>query len=272
MILTPENYYSQEADLEYLSVSQYKAFCGTGGRPGCEYHTMKKLVGEWTDPPALPLLVGSYVDSYFEGPESMARFKAENPDIFNSRTGELKAPYRQAEKMIQRVERDALFMDFMSGEKQVIMTGEIAGAKWKIKMDSYIPGAAIVDLKTLKAFRSISTRNSADVWVKDTGYEKFYHYWGYDLQLAVYQEIVRQNTGEKLPCYLAVVTKEDEPDFGVGQLMQKELDDALASITEYRVDRIQMLKAGGITPERCGECDCCRANMVLEGPVWAADW
>lgn len=26
MILTAENYYSQEADMEYMSVSQYKAF------------------------------------------------------------------------------------------------------------------------------------------------------------------------------------------------------------------------------------------------------
>ena len=271
MILTAENYYSQEADLEYLSVSQYKAFCGTGGRPGCEYHTMKKLIGEWTDPPTTPLLVGSYVDSYFEGPESLARFKAENPDIFNSRTGELKAAYKQAEELIAAAERQPVFMDYLSGEKQVIMTGEIAGAKWKIKMDSYIPGAAIVDLKILKAFRSISTRNPADVWVKDTGYEKFYHYWGYDLQLAVYQEIVRQNTGDKLPCYLAPITKETVPDLDILQLRQSELDEALASITEYRVDRIQALKAGEIYPEKCGECDCCRANTVIEGPVWAAD-
>ena len=122
MILTEENYYSQEADMEYLSVSQYKSFCGTGGRPGCEYHTMKKLVGDWTDPPTTALLVGSYVDSYFEGPESLARFKAENPDIFNSRTGELKAAYKQAEELIAAAERQPVFMDYMSGEKQVIMT------------------------------------------------------------------------------------------------------------------------------------------------------
>ena len=272
MILTEENYYSQEADMEYLSVSQYKSFCGTGGRPGCEYHTMKKLVGDWIDPPTTALLVGSYVDSYFEGPESLARFKAENPDIFNRRTGELKAEFKRAEEMIAAAERQPVFMDYMSGEKQVIMTGEIAGAKWKIKIDSFIPGAAIVDLKTCKAFRSISTRNKADVWVPDTGYVKFYQYHGYDIQLAVYQEIVRQNTGDKLPCYLAPITKEAYSDISIGQLRQSELDEALASITEYRVDRIQKLKTGEIYPEKCGECDCCRANMVLEGPVWAADW
>ena len=271
MILTADNYYSQEADMEFLSVSQFKSFCGTGGRPGCEFHAMKKLLGDWTDPPTTALLVGSYVDAYYEGPESMARFKAENPDIF-TKAGELKAAYKGADRMIERTEADPIFSKFMGGEKQVIMTGEIAGAPWKIKMDSYFPGEAIVDLKTLKAFRSISTRNRADVWVKDVGYEKFYHYWGYDLQLAVYQEIVRQNTGKRLPCFLAVITKEAEPDFSVGQLMQKELDDALTEVTSYRVGRILELKGGEEYPDRCEECDCCRATRVLESPVWAADW
>ena len=67
MILTADNYYSQEADMEFLSVSQFKSFSGTGGRPGCEFHAMKKLLGDWTDPPTTALLVGSYVDAYYEG-------------------------------------------------------------------------------------------------------------------------------------------------------------------------------------------------------------
>lgn len=43
MILTSENYYSTEADKEYLSVSQYKNFVGSLGRPGCEAYAMAKL-------------------------------------------------------------------------------------------------------------------------------------------------------------------------------------------------------------------------------------
>ena len=92
MILTADNYYSQEADMEFLSVSQFKSFCGTGGRPGCEFHAMKKLLGDWTDPPTTALLVGSYVDAYYEGPESLARFKAENPDIFTKSRAEVTSP------------------------------------------------------------------------------------------------------------------------------------------------------------------------------------
>ena len=268
MILNDENYYTADADKSYLSVSQYKQFVGTLGKPGCEFHAMERLAGRWKDEKTLPLMVGSYVDSYFEG--SLDRFKAENPDCF-TKGGELKAAYRQAEKMIDRVEKDEFFMQAMSGEKQVIMTGELFGARWKIKMDSYLPGQAIVDLKTVRAFRSFSLTNPADKYVRDYGYVKFYKYWGYDIQGAVYQEIVRQNTGERLPFYLAVISKADEPDYDVGQLTQTELDDAL-SLMEPQVERILAVKRGEEEPTRCGECDCCLHHRRLTGPMLAMDW
>ena len=140
MILTAENYYSKEADREYLSVSQYKNFIGTAGIEGCEARALAKLNGVWTDKKSIALLVGSYVDSHFEG--TLPLFKAQNPEIF-TRQGSLLAEYKRAEEIINRIERDDYFMKFMSGEKQVIMTGEIAGVKWKIKMDSYLPDVCI---------------------------------------------------------------------------------------------------------------------------------
>ena len=268
MIITADNYYSREADREYLSVSQYKDFAGTLGKPGCEFHAMERLAGEWEDEKTLPLMVGSYVDAWFEG--SIDRFKSENPDCF-TKGGDLKAPYRHAEKMIGRVQRDEFFMQAMSGEKQVIMTGELFGAKWKIKIDSFLPGQAIVDLKTVRAFRSFSLTNPADKYVRDLGYVKFYKYWGYDIQGAVYQEIVRQNTGQKLPFYLAVISKADEPDYDVGQLTQRELDDALSTM-ERNVERILAVKRGDEAPMRCNECDCCLRHRRLKGPSLAMDW
>lgn len=137
MQLTSENYYSQEANQEYMSVSGYKDFAGTYGKMPCEFYGMEKLNGRWEDEKSTALLVGSYVDSYFEG--SLEQFKKDNPEIFTQK-GELKANFKQAEEIIARIERDEYFMKYMSGQKQVIMTGELFGAKWKIKMDSYIPG------------------------------------------------------------------------------------------------------------------------------------
>ena len=152
MILTAENYHSQEANREYLSVSQYKDFCGSLGKIPCEAQAMAKLNGEWEMEETTSLLVGSYVDAHFEG--TLDIFRAKHPEIF-TKGGQLKAEYRKAEEIICRVERDEYFMKYMSGQKQVIMTGEIGGAPWKIKIDSYIPDICIVDLKVMKAIRKI---------------------------------------------------------------------------------------------------------------------
>ena len=43
MILTDENYYSQAANMEYMSVSQFKSFCGTYGHMACEARAMAEL-------------------------------------------------------------------------------------------------------------------------------------------------------------------------------------------------------------------------------------
>ena len=203
-VLTADNYYSSEADKRFMSVHQYLDFVGHMGVYGCEARAMAKLNGEWNDETTTAMLVGSYVDSYFEG--TLEKFTEENPDCFTkTKPYGLKAPFKQAEKMIARCEQDPYFMSTLSGEKQVIMTGYLFGCEWKIKMDSYIPGKAIVDLKT-----------SADIhkaWkVQDYGYASFVEYWAYTLQMAVYQKIVEINTGKKLPCYISVVTKEESPE------------------------------------------------------------
>lgn len=169
MKLTEKNYYSQEADREYMSVSQFKDFVGTYGRLGCEFTAMEKLEGKWEEEETTALMVGSYVDAHFEG--TLEKFKAEHPTLFK-RDGGLKADYVKANEIIARIERDEYFMKYMSGQKQVIMTGELFGAKWKIKIDSYIPKVAIVDLKVMSSITELK-------WVKDIGYLDFVRYWGY---------------------------------------------------------------------------------------------
>ena len=78
MILTAENYYSSEADREYLSVSQYKSFCGSLAHDGCEAKAMSQLMENWIEEKSTPVLVGSYVDAYFEG--TLDTFKSQNQD------------------------------------------------------------------------------------------------------------------------------------------------------------------------------------------------
>lgn len=260
MELSAENYYSEEANKEYMSVSVFKDFAGTLGKRGCEFEAMEKLEGRWKPEPTQAMMVGSYVDSYFEG--SLDTFKEENPSIFTQK-GELKAEYRKAENIIKRIERDEYFMKFMSGDKQVIMTGEMFGAKWKIKMDSYIENVAIVDLKTMSSITELK-------WVRDIGYMDFVRYWGYDIQGAVYQEIVRQNTGKKLPFYIAAASKEAEPDIRVIHVTDNFLQEALR-VVEAAMPRILQVKNGEAAPDRCEACDCCKHTRVLKAPISLLD-
>lgn len=97
MILTAENYYSKEADKEFMSVSQYKKFAGCLGRLGCEAKAMAELNGEWEDEKSTSMMVGSYVDAHFDG--TLDLFRAQNPEIF-TKQGALKAEYRRAEEVI----------------------------------------------------------------------------------------------------------------------------------------------------------------------------
>lgn len=256
MILTEENYYSQEANANYMSVSQFKDFNGTYGKLACEFEAIEKMNVRWNPGSSTAMLVGSYVDAYFEG--TLGRFKEEHPDLF-TRSGELKAAFRKAEEIIARVERDEYFMKFMSGEKQKIMTGMIGECEWKIKMDSYLEGIAIVDLKVMSSITDLK-------WVRDLGYLDFVRYWGYDIQGAVYQEIVRQNTGRKLPFYIAAATKENEPDIRIIHVTQNWLDEAL-TLVKSALPRVLRVKNGEVPPDKCDVCDCCRHHRVLKAPI-----
>lgn len=260
MILTAENYFSKEADMEYMSVSQYKKFAGCLGKVGCEAKAMAELNGEWSDEKTTALLVGSYVDAHFEG--TLDLFKAQNPDIF-TKQGSLKAEYRRAEEVINRIERDAYFMEHMKGQKQVIMAFELFGVKWKIKMDSYFPDTLVVDLKIIK---SLGDR----FYSADFGNMDFIRNWGYDIQGAIYQKGVEITTGKKLPFKIAAASKEEFPDIDIIQVEQSLMDEALAEV-EKNLPGILAIKKGDYDPVRCERRDCnyCKHTKILTHSIWS---
>lgn len=264
--LTPENYYSQEANMQYVSVSQYKDFNGTTGNVMLQrLMQMAKLRGEVEEVSTTPLLVGSYVDAYFEG--TLPTFSAQHPEIFSSRgktAGELKSEYKQASIMIDRAVKDPVFMQYMAGDKQVIMTGEIEGVPVKIKIDS-ADGRRITDLKTVKSI-------TETFYAKDLGQRlNFCEWWGYDLQAAVYREIYRQNTGDLLPFYICAVSKDKtdnipHPRIKVIEVPPLMMDEKLAEV-KNNIVKIQRIKDGDIEPLRCEVCDYCADTEILDGPV-----
>ena len=246
MNLTAEDYFSAENQLKYMGASQFKSFLN------CEAAAMAEIRGEYRQEETTALLVGSYVDAYFEG--TLDVFRAKHPDLYK-RDGTLKSDYVQAESIIQRIERDEMFMRYMAGQKQVIMTGEIAGVPFKIKIDSYHPGKAIVDQKIMKDLE--------DIWSPAEGRRvPYWQNWGYDWQGCIYREIVRQNTGNTLPFMIAAATKQKVARLQIGQIVTERLDYCL-DIVKHEAPRFAAMKRGEIEAERCEQCDYCAETAVL---------
>ena len=248
--LTSTNYHTTRANKDYWSVSLFKAF------DRCETCGLAMVRGEYEQEKTASLLVGSYVDSYVAGEYN--EFVTEHPEIFNSRTGELKSDYRKADELIRIIENQPLMVDYLTGEKQVIMSAELFDVPWKIKIDVH-GGNRIVDLKVVKDFEPMYKDGLGRVsWVE---------YWGYDIQGAIYQRIEQIASGrtEPLPFYLVAVTKEKIPNFDVIQIPQHYLDTAL-KVVEAKIDRFDLIKSGDISPVRCGKCDYCKLTKRLTTP------
>ena len=68
MILTSDNYYSLEADREYMSCSQYQDFLS------CEARAMAKIDGRFIPEPSEAFVVGNYFHTAMESPEAYDEF------------------------------------------------------------------------------------------------------------------------------------------------------------------------------------------------------
>ena len=252
MQLTKDNYYSREANNYYMSVSQYKSFLK------CEAATMAELRGTYERPSSNALKFGSYVHSWLDG--TLEQFKEENPSLFSSRgasRGQLKSEYQLADQMIKALENDKMCMFALDGEKEVIFTGELYGAPWKIRMDVYNPSAGrFADLKTVKGIYEKYWHNGA--------YASFMEAYGYITQLAVYSEIEAQNRGgDWLESYIVAVSKQDPPDKAIIVVDQDRLILELGEV-ELNMHRINLVKKGLEQPSECGTCDYCRRNKKIK--------
>ena len=231
-MLTDELYF---ADTEHMSVSRFKKF------DRCEVDGMTDF-GEPSD----AMMVGSYVDHYISG--TLEQFKIDNPSLFSTRNpnkGELKAPYRQAEEICKFIDDDVNLTQFMQGDKQTVMTGEIGGVPFKGKFDIYAKGITINDLKIMA---SITDRKG--------NYYDFITAWGYDYQASLYQELSFQNTGEKLPFFVCVVTKEEPFNSAIIQVDQVTMDIKLQEVTE-KIQHYYNVWKGIEEPIGCGICKSC---------------
>lgn len=251
MILNNDNYYSTDANKEYWSVSQFKAF------DKCEACGLAESRGLYERPESDALLIGSYVDAYFS--DELQKFEEQRGSQMFKKNGEILAKFEHANDMINRIEQDPIMLEYLTGEKQTIMSAKLFGdTEWKIKMDVY-DERRIVDLKTVKDFN--------DIYDPDYGWRDWISFWKYDIQGAIYTRVEQAVTGrdKPLPFYLAAVTKEKVPDVKLIHIPEPVLDVAF-HIVESKIERFDLIKHGDVEPIRCEKCDYCKATKILTGP------
>lgn len=270
MTLNESNYFSTQAAASCMSASQLKSFMD------CPARTLAEIRGEYIREKTSALMVGSYVDAALSG--TLDQFKAANPDLY-TRNGTLRTEYQQAEEIIACIWDDPLMMALSDGRLQEIMTGEIAGVPFRGKLDVLLSAekcAAICDRwpdmadQLLMAPGAICDwkvmRDMEAVFVPGMGRQSFVEAWKYDLSMAIYQELARQKTGRRFPCFLLVVTKEKAPDKAVIHIPQYMLDAALDRAKEV-IPQYQAMKDHPDDAPGCGRCEWCRKEKRLTHAV-----
>lgn len=251
LILTNQNYHSEEANKQYMSNSQYKDFIA------CESKALAKING-WIESTPSAFGVGSYVHAAFEG--TLESYKLEYADMIYNAKGQPYAEYNKADQMIRVIKSDPFCMFILQGQKEVIMTAEFAGAKWKIKQDSYNPDKSIfADIKTVKSIHD-------KYWDNERGYVSFVEAYKYDTQMAIYAEIEKRWAGREnwLKPLIVAVSKEDVPDKEVIGFDDNDIERELETIAS-NMPRIISVKTGMEEPNRCEKCRFCRESKQLKG-------
>lgn len=273
--LNEQTYHTPEANLKWLDCSTYKNVVGTPGRKGCECRALAIAKGEYIEPKSEALLVGGYVDAYFD--KSLPQYCLDNMDSIYTKASikkfeksgnaddleRLKA-FEQADVMIKRAIREPLFMQYVEGETQKILTADIEGVPIRVKLDSY-DGKRITDIKTAASI-------TETYYAKDLGQRlNFAENFGYIEQAFFYQTAVEQNYGKHLPFYLAVVTKEKHnnephPRVAVIQIPDKVIEDKGAEIKQ-RIKGVWSLLQGEYEPIPCGTCEWCADNLSVDDVI-----
>ena len=243
----------------------------------CEARALAKLKEDWqpTSSP-VPLLVGNYVHSYFESSESHQSFVNENHKELmtrptkNNPNGHLRAEFKVADSMIKTLSNDNMFNYFYKpGKKEVIVTGKIDGYWWKGKIDSLVlEQNYFCDLKTVDDIHK-------GHWNTDEHrYVPFIQDREYDLQMALYQEFIKQTFDKKCQPFIFAISKQTPPDKmaidfnGVDDQYQMQAD--LDKVKELQ-PHFWKVMTGEEAPVACGKCDYCRQMKQLSGFTHASE-
>ena len=133
MFLDHTNYFSKEADMEYMSVSQFKLF------NECEAKALATIKGQEDAISKDSFLEGQLFEELVAGDAKL--FMAQHPELISTRgatSGQLKSAYSKVLIAAEKFNSQQFFRNIIEKcEKQTILTGEICDIKVKCKLDLF---------------------------------------------------------------------------------------------------------------------------------------
>lgn len=289
-LLTDAKYYSAESDKAWMSASLYK------GLQSCSARTMAKLRGEYEPEPSIAMTVGqlveaellgedvqtvldahpeAYITKLAETADTIPQVAAAHPELVTrnntwrpgaltkarelmpeafERQVSLRSDYDIVQQCVDAVRAQPMLMEYLTGDHQTTVWGDIGGLRWKGKLDVFDrENARIVDLKVMRDFR----RGQAGSFVE---------MYGYDRQLAIYRELVRQRYGIDCDCYIVAVSKETPCNVELIHIPEWRCDELIADL-ETNAARIEPVWHGKAVARGCGVCDYCRQTKRITRPI-----
>lgn len=253
--LNRDNYYTNAMDWAFMSATLIKSFMA------CEANALDSLKNP-IENEALALLVGNYLHSHFESDEAFELFCDEHENKLFTQAHRLRADFKKADKMIERLEEDSMFDFFYNSsdnEKEVILDGELYGAPWKARIDSLnVKAGYFCDLKTTQDLHKRYWSTERHEWVS------FFDKYNYALQMGAYKKLLQQKYHKPFTCYIFAVDKTESPGLAALEVPYDEMEEQLSVIEQYQ-PRVLQIERGEAKPNRCGICDYCKRTTKLDG-------
>ena len=262
--LTNANYYSAEANRAYMSVSAYKCWLECPSRWMAQYGT-----GEFSPVPTDALALGSLFHTLVLEPELEQQTLEEHAEYLHTKSGKLTAGTEGIYAMSSFIQKIPEIMQHLEGEHEVIVTGKIGGTNWKGKLDNInhegIPGICggkpfFSDLKSAASL-------TKETWVSRLGtHGNFIHTYNYGLQLAIYQELLRQKYGKDYVPVIVGCTKptktQPTPDVKAFVWTDKQALEFMLSDVRYDMTEVKKQVEVATYGRRCesSECEWCKRS------------
>ena len=290
MELTRENYYSIEANRAYMSNSQW------GDWQKCEAAARAQhVIGGDPDRPGTVTDAGGYCPpdkDYFvlgrwmhemvlqspgwrQAADDLSHLTLGRSGVMRLKKGDWNQSGELCQRMLKRWQQETDLHGLLAGEKEVMLTGSIAGIPWRCAIDSLdVPRRLVGDLKTPRSVAADWVNTRLDSWADGSPKRvkvPWYEVHNYPRQLAgVYRYMAWLHTGEWLDPTIVAIVKYPEPvvrAYGWSEEQVKARGEWELERIKERMPRVVAVRDGDAEPTRCGECQYCRITDRSYGDV-----